>query len=150
MTVAGQNGSAILRDARPGVDVKAMMALSRPDTGNSPFLILAGAKAEASTVLDWLKCYPVGKAAPGCFLDGVAIPVLERFSGVDLRGKTIQIMTTRDHRALTPEMVDKLNEKWKDYGTVWVGVVESEMITLQIPEEPPTRNCMTPSSSLPR
>jgi hypothetical protein len=37
-----------------------------------------------------------------------------------------QIVTTRDHRALTPEAVKELNEKWKDCGTVWEGVVESE------------------------
>jgi hypothetical protein len=52
--------------------------------------------------------------------------------------------------ALTPEVVEKLNKKWKGYGTVWEGVVESETMTFRIPEEPLTRNCMTPSSSLPR
>jgi hypothetical protein len=50
---------------------------------------------------------------------------------------------TRDFRSLAPEVVEKLNEKWKDYGTVWVGVAESETLTLRIPEEPLTRNCMT-------
>jgi hypothetical protein len=44
-----------------------------------------------------------------------------------------QIVTTRDHRALTPEAVKKLNEKWKDCGTVWEGVVESETMTFRIP-----------------
>jgi hypothetical protein len=84
------------------------------------------------------------------FSDGAVIPVLDHSLGLDLRGRTIQIVTTRDHRALTPEAVERLNEKWKDYGTVWEGVVESETMTFRIPEEPLTRNCTTPSSSLPR
>jgi hypothetical protein len=49
----------------------------------------------------------------------------------------------RDFRSLTPEVVEKLNEKWKDYGTVWTGVAESEPVTFRIPEQPLTRNCVT-------
>jgi hypothetical protein len=63
---------------------------------------------------------------------------------LDLRGKTVQIVTTRDFRSIAPEVVEKLNEKWKDYGTVWARVVESDTVTFRIPEEPLTRNCMTP------
>jgi hypothetical protein len=66
-----------------------------------------------------------------------------------LRGKTVQIVMTRDHRSLAPDSVEKLNEKWKDYGTVWAGVVESET-TFWIPEQPLTRDCMPPSNPLPR
>jgi hypothetical protein len=62
---------------------------------------------------------------------------------LDLRGKTVQIVMTRDFRSLAPDVVEKLNEKWKDYGTVWTGVAESEPLTLQIPKEPVTRNCIT-------
>jgi hypothetical protein len=50
---------------------------------------------------------------------------------------------TRDFRSLAPEVVEKLNEKWKDYGTVWTGVAESDTLTFQIPKEPETRNCIT-------
>jgi hypothetical protein len=39
--------------------------------------------------------------------------------------------------------VEKLNEKWKDYGNVWMGTAESETMTLRIPAEPLTRNCVT-------
>ena len=53
--------------------------------------------------------------------------MLDLSSGLDLRGKTVQIVMTRDFRSLAPEVVEKLNEKWKDYGTVWTGVAESEM-----------------------
>jgi hypothetical protein len=91
-----------------------------------PFSIIAGSKYALST-------------AP----EGVIIPVLDRSSGLDLRGKTIQIVTTRDFRSLAPDVVEKLNEKWKNYGTVWTGVAESETLTFQIPEEPLTRNCVT-------
>jgi hypothetical protein len=50
---------------------------------------------------------------------------------------------TCDFRSLASEVVEKLNEKWKDYGTVWTGVAESETLTFLIPEEPLTRNCIT-------
>src|SRR5262245_58332050 len=131
MTVAGQNGSIVLRSVEGSMDVKTVMAMSRPDTGH--FSIIAG-----------------GKYAWSTGLEGVVIPVLDRSSGWDLRGKTIQIVMTRDYRSLAPEVVEKLNEKWKGYGTVWAGVVESEPLTFRIPAEPLTRNCMPPSSSLPR
>jgi hypothetical protein len=128
MTVAGQNGSTVLRSVgtvgNGGMDVKTVMAMSSPDTRS--FSIIAG-----------------GKYAWSTGSEGVVIPVLDRSSGSDLRGKTVQIVMTRDFRSLAPEVVEKLNEKWKDYGTVWVGVAESETLTFRIPEEPLTRNCMT-------
>ncbi len=125
MTVAGQNGSTILRNVgNRGMDVKTVMAVSSPDTHR--FSIIAGGKDNWSTGSE-----------------GVVIPVLDRSSGLDLRGKTVQIVMTRDFRSLPPDVVEKLNEKWKDYGTVWTGVAESETLTFQIPEEPVTRNCIT-------
>jgi len=125
MTVAGQNGPTVLKSVEGGgMDFKTVMAMSSPDTLR--FSIIAG-----------------GKYAWYTGLEGVVIPVLDRSSGLDLRGKTVQIVMTRDFRSLAPEVVEKLNEKWKDYGSVWVGVAESEMVTVQIPEEPPTRNCIT-------
>ena len=124
MTVAGQTGSTVLRRARNGgMDVKTAMAFSKP-TG--PFSIVAG-----------------GKDAWYTGVEGVVIAVLNHSSGVDLRGKTVQIAMTRDFRSLAPDVAEKLNEKWKDYGTVWMGVAESETLTFQIPQEPPTRNCIT-------
>ena len=49
---------------------------------------------------------------------------------------------TRDFRSLAAEVVEKLSEKWKNYGTVWTGVAESNTLTLQIPKEPETRSCI--------
>src|SRR5262245_40125898 len=86
-----------------------------------PFLTLPGAKAASSTVLDLVQCLP-GTTDPGCFNDFVWSPVLDRSSGLDLRGKTVQIVTTRDFRKLPPDVVEKLNENWKAYGIVWAGV----------------------------
>src|SRR5215831_4924986 len=125
MTAAGQNGPIVLKsvEAGGGMNVTRVMAMSSPD---GPFSIIAG-----------------GKYAWSTGSEGVVIPVLDRSSGLDLRGKTVQIVMTRDFRSLAPEMVEKLNEKWKDYGTVWVGVAESETVTFRIPEEPVTRNCIT-------
>jgi hypothetical protein len=124
MIVAGQTGSIVLRNVGyGGMNVNTVMAMSRPEL---PFSIIAGGKDALST-------------AP----EGVIIPVLDRSSGLDLRGKTVQIVTTRDFRSLAPEVVEKLNEKWKDYGTVWTGVADSETMTFRIPEEPLTRNCIT-------
>lgn len=137
MTVDGQNEPTILRRGGGGSDVKSLMALSRPEAG--PFWTVPGGKAPSSTApeLTVLKL-------PGTVYDEefVTIPVLVRSSGLDLRGKTVHIATTRDFSSITPDVVEKLNEKWKDYGTVWARVVESETMTLRIPEEPLTRNCL--------
>jgi hypothetical protein len=100
-----------------------VMALSSP---NLQFTIIAGAKDAWST----------GN-------EGVVIPVVDRSSGVDLRGKTVQIVMTRDFQSLAPDVVEKLNAKWKNYGTVWTGVAESETLTIQVPANPPTRSCIT-------
>jgi hypothetical protein len=124
MTVAGQNGSTVLRNrGNGGMDVNQVMAMSRP---NLQFSIIPG-----------------GKDAWYSGVEGVVIPVLDRSSGLDLRGNTVQIAMTRDFRSLTPDVVGKLNEKWKDYGTVWTGVAESDTLTFQIPKEPETQSCIT-------
>jgi hypothetical protein len=124
MTVTGQNGSTILRNVgNGGMDVKRVMAMS---TLHRVFTIIAGGKYVWST-------------AP----EGLVIPVLDRSTGLDLRGKTVQILMTRDFRSLAPDVVEKLNEKWKDSGTVWTGVAESNTVTFRIPDEPLTRNCIT-------
>jgi hypothetical protein len=114
MTVAGQNGSTVLRNARTGgMDVKGVRAMSSPD--------------RLFTII------PAGKYAWSTGLELVQIPVLDRSSGVDLRGKTVQIVMTRDFRSLPPDVVEKLNEKWKNSGTVWTGVAESNTMTLYMP-----------------
>jgi hypothetical protein len=125
MTVVGQNGFTVLREMGNGrgMNANTVMALSSP---NLQFTIIAG-----------------GKDAWSSGNEGVVIPVLDRSSGVDLRGKTVQIVMTRDFRSLTPDVVQKLNEKWKTYGTVWTGVTESETLTFRIPANPPTRSCIT-------
>jgi hypothetical protein len=124
MTVAGQNGSTVLRSVEgAGMDVNKVMAMSSPDIS---FSIIPGGKYALSTGSE-----------------GVVIPVLDRSSGLDLRGKTVQIVMTRDFRSLAPEVVENLNAKWKNYGTVWTGITESATLTFRIPEEPLMRNCVT-------
>jgi hypothetical protein len=126
MTVVGQNGSTVLREMgnrNRRMSVNTVMELSSP---NLQFTIIAG-----------------GKDGWSSGNEGVVIPVLNRSSGLDLRGKTVQITMTRDFQSLAPEVVGKLNEKWKDYGTVWTGVAESDTLTFRIPKEPETRSCIT-------
>jgi hypothetical protein len=138
MAVANQAGSTTLRNGgggAHGLDVKSLMSLSRPEGG--PFWIVTGG-TDSSPNLSVLKF-------PGTVDDNdfVMIPVLDQSIGWDLRGKTVQVTTTRDFRSsIAPEVVQKLNEKWKDYGTVWARVVESDTLTIQIPQEPLTRDCM--------
>ena len=144
MTVVGQNESTILRDSTVGVqglDEKSVMALSGPDAG--PFLRVGG--GNTAPKLSVLKFQDTVEDE-----DFVAIPVLVRSSGLDLRGKTVQIVTTRDFGSIPPSVVQKLNEKWNNYGTVWARVVESDTLTLHIPEAPLTRNCVPPSNSQPQ
>jgi hypothetical protein len=124
MTVAGQGGSTLLRNATRGIDVKAVMALPRPD---ATFLVIDGKRAVSSSSFE-----------------GTVIPVLDLSHGVDLRGKTVQLVMTRDFQSLSPQAEQKLNEKWKDYGTVWTGFVESNMMTLYISKEPLSRDCNIP------
>jgi hypothetical protein len=103
------------------MDVKGVMALSSPDRN---FTIITGGKYVWSTGVE-----------------GVSIRVLDHSSRVDLRGKTVQIVMTRDFRSLAADVVEKLNEKWKNFGTVWTGVAESNTLMFYIPPEPLTRNC---------
>jgi hypothetical protein len=103
------------------MDAKGVMALSSPD---SLFTIIAGGKYAWSTGREW-----------------VMISVLNRSSGLDLRGKTVHIVMTRDFRSLASDVVEKLNEKWKDSGTLWTGVAESNTVTFYMPKEPLTRHC---------
>ena len=84
MTAAGQNGPIVLKsvEAGGGMNVTRVMAMSSPD---GPFSIIAG-----------------GKYAWSTGSEGVVIPVLDRSSGLDLRGKTVQMVMTRDFGSLAP------------------------------------------------
>jgi hypothetical protein len=142
MTVSGQNEPTILRNSTlSGVDVKTVLASSTARPASTftlyDFSILSGRPA-AGTAPELLQC--LSAKDPGCISDLIVIPILDRSSGIDLREKTIQIMTTRGH-SLPPDAVQKLNEKWKQYGTVWSGAVDSEPLTLQIYDEPSPRDC---------
>jgi hypothetical protein len=144
MTVDGQSGSTILRQGgggAQGLDVKSLMALSRPEAG--PFWTVTGGKGASPSVPD-LSVMKFQDTID----DFVIIPVLRPSSGVDLRGKTVQIVTSRDFRSsIAPEVVEQLNQKWKEYGIVWARVVESDAVTIRIPGEPLTRNCAVTSRS---
>ena len=108
---------------------------------NSPYFeFLELEKAEPSTGPTLLRC--LTEKDRGCFSQFMYVPVLDHSSGLDLRGKTVQIEMTREH-LLTPEMIEKLKEKMKSRGTVWTGVA-SETLTVTIPNEPPTRDCRQP------
>lgn len=143
MTVSGQNETTILRNAtNGGTDVRAVLASSTARPAEKftlyDFSILSGRDPASATAPELLQCLSAND--PGCISDSVIIPILDRSSGLDLRGKTIQIVTSRGH-SLAPDAVQKLNEKWKQYGTVWSGVVESEPLTLRIYDDPSPWNC---------
>jgi hypothetical protein len=141
MAVTNQTGSTTLRNGgggAHGLDIKSLMALSHPEGG--PFWIVPGGKDTSPAVPNLSVLKYKGAVDDD---DSVLIPVLDGSVGWDLRGKTVQIVTTRDFRSsIAPEVVAKLNEKWKAYGIIWAQVVESDTLTIQIPQVPLTRNCM--------
>jgi len=77
------------------VDPKTVLASSTARPADTftiyDFSILPG-KASA-TAPELVQC--LSDKDPGCVSDQVMIPILDRTSGLDLRGKTLQIMTTR-------------------------------------------------------
>ncbi len=142
VTTAGQSEPISLRQGgggASGLDVKTLTAASRPTEG---FMSLAAGKDASSKIPD----YSVLKFKDSVDdTDFVRIPVVDRSSGIDLRGKSVQIVLTRDYRSALPaDLVPKLNDKWKEYGLVWAGVAESETVTFQIPRDPLMRDCRTP------
>ena len=134
MTVNGHDESTILRDRRRPMDVEAALAASDPEAGD--FLILD------SDVRYLTRC--LSPTDHGCSADGAVIRVVDGSSGLDLRGQTLRVVMTRDHRPLPPAAVAALNERWADYGTFWAGVVESEAVTINVPVNPLTRDCSLP------
>lgn len=142
MAVSGQDGFTTLRNGgggAHGLDTKSLMAQSRPEGG--PFWIVPGGTDTSTEVPNFSVLKYKDSVDDDDF---VMIRVLDRAAGLDLRGKTIQLVTTRDFRSsIAPDVVEKLNEKWKAYGAVWARVVESETLTLRIPQEPLTRNCIS-------
>jgi hypothetical protein len=131
VALPGQDGFTVLRQGGGGTT----------DVNSSSFYTIPVERAASATGPDLLQCLTA--TSPGCYGDFVMLPVLNRSTGVDLRGKTVQFVTTRDH-TLPPDMVTKLKEKLKDSGTVFSGVVESETVTFRIPDEPLTKSCATP------
>ena len=106
---------------------------------NSPsFIIMRLEKVDPSKETELLQCLSAGD--PGCTRDYIYIRVLDHSKGLDLRGKTIQIVSTHDH-SLAPEMLAKFKEKMKNSGTVFSGIVESEAVTFWISDQPLMRNC---------
>src|SRR5688572_27414029 len=84
MNVAGENRTTIVRNWQGGsMDAKQVMAMSRPDILPSRFSIVPGGKTESSTGPDLLQCL---SAADRCTSTSLAIAVLNRSSGLDLRG----------------------------------------------------------------
>ena len=142
MTVSGQSEPTVLRNSTGGVDITTVLASStaRPEDRFTVygFSILSGRNPASADAPELAQC--LSAADPGCVSDTVIIPILDRSSGLDLRGKTIQILQTREH-SLAPDSVQKLNEKWTQYGTVWSGVVDAEPLTLRIYDEPSPRSC---------
>jgi hypothetical protein len=131
-TVEGQSGSTVLRDTRGGMNVDEVLAMPAP---NDLFSILSVGKDQP--VFDSL----VGDTPS----QRVGIPVLHRSSGLDLRGKVVQVVVTREYESLPPDVVDTLNETWAEYGTVWDGTVQSR-VTIPIPMNPLTwdASCLSP------
>ena len=136
----GQNQPTILRDARgPGANLNAVLGanMSLPASTFSiyNFSILTPQNPAAPELLQCLSAKD-----PGCVSDQVTIAILDRSSGLDLRGKTVQIMMTREH-TLAADPLQKLQDRWNQYGTLWSGVVDAESLTLHIPDNPSARDC---------
>jgi hypothetical protein len=139
MSVEGQEGATILRNARvPGlVNIERVRAMSAPDETRDFYILPPG--GDAGPVLSVMETDSYSR-----WQEGVAVPVVHGASGIDLRGRMIEITMTRDHRSLPPDLVTTLNERWPDYGTVWIGIVESQSMRFWIPPEPLALDCTTP------
>jgi hypothetical protein len=138
MIVPGRNEPIVLRDAKyfGGLNVNAVTTPPHPD---APFDSFSFSAVPGGNLLCLLS------KGPGCSSDTIVIPVVDHSSQLDLRGKTIQIVMTRDH-SLQPALLQKLTELWKASGTVWSGAVESSPLTFRIQDEPFVKNCWTSSS----
>ena len=140
MRAVGQPDFIVLRrggGGSQGLDEKALTQAQRPTEG---FLVLAGRNNSAPEGMK-LSVLKYKDDAEETY-DYAHVPVVDRGSGVDIRGKTIEIVTTRELRVgVSPTLVSQLKAKWREYGIVWEGVIESEKLTFRIPEEPLTRDC---------
>ena len=139
MIVPGQNAPTILRNAGGGTDPKTVLASATASPASAfslyAFSILTPQNPAAPELLQCLSAKD-----PSCISDQVTIAIVDRASGLDLRGKTIQILMTREH-ALAPDVAQKLNDKWKQYGTIWSGAVDAEPLTIRVPDDPSPRDC---------
>ena len=139
MTVPGRNEPIVLRNAKyySRLDLNTVTAPPKLDTAfdSNAFSAVPGGN---------LLCLLA--KGPGCTSDTILVPVVDHSSQLDLRGTIIQIVMTRDH-PLQPALLQKLTELWKTSGTVWSGTVDSEPLTLRIPDEPFVKNCWASSSN---
>ena len=117
MVVGGQQDEQIVRSRENPFDPKRVVEVYRPEP---PYFIVV----------------PGGKSESRYFGELVDIPV--RSPNNHLLGKTIQISMTRDH-GLQP--IEKLQARWKPYGTLWTGVQNSEPVSVSIAESPVTVDC---------
>jgi len=60
-------------------------------------------------------------------------------TGLDLRGKTVEVALTRDH-TIPADAVEKLKAKVKTEQVLSANV-ESQVLSIAIPSEPSTRDC---------
>jgi hypothetical protein len=138
IVVPGRNEPIVVRNAKysSALDLNTVTTPPKPDAPFDSYAFSAVPGGNWSCVL---------VKGAGCTSDTILIPVVDHSSQLDLRGKTIQILMTRDH-PLQPALLQKLTELWKTTGVVWSGAVESAPLTLRIPDEPFVRNCWTSSS----
>jgi len=138
MIVPGRNEPIVLRNAKYSSNLDVNTVTTPPQL-DAPFDSYAFSAVPGGNLICLL-----GKGA-GCTSDTILIPVVDHSSQLDLRGKTIQIVMTRDH-PLQPALLQKLTELWKTTGRVWSGAVESAPLTFWIPDEPFVKNCWSSSS----
>jgi hypothetical protein len=86
---------------------------------------------------DLLQC--LASTDPGCSRQYIYIPVVDRGTGLDLRGKTVEVVLTRDH-TIPADAVEKLKAKVKTEQVLSANV-ESQVLSIAIPSEPSTRDC---------
>lgn len=117
MMVAGQQDAETVLSRENPYDPTRVVELARP--APPYFVVIPGGKSELQYF-------------------GELVDVGVRSSDRQLLGKTVQISITRDHGLLP---VEKLQARWKSYGTVWTGIQDSEPVSISIPESPATVDC---------
>jgi len=117
MVVAGQQAAQTFTSREDPFDPKVVVDLARPEPPY--FIVIPGGKSDVAYL-------------------GELVDVRVRSSDSQLLGKTVQISITRDHGLLP---VEKLQARWKLYGTLWTGIQDSEPLSISIPESHATVDC---------